>query len=203
MFFLDYPNLYCNWRKDIASFFPLEFPNSSLEIIYPEVFFSIQNKYKFDFVFVFTKLITNGNIETKTIFLSHEFQHAYQNINNKQLYYYGCILDHYIDNSVISNGKLPLEYDAEKKSKYVAASLIGENKITRFIEEKLDNDDFPEYLWEILISKDMQKEYSLKNEILKLWEEHKIQENIDLLKNKSDSTEDDKKILEMYDFANS
>ncbi len=184
IFFLDYPNSYEAMKLDFAYIFPMDYPNSSLNIKFFDVFQSIRNKNYIDFVFVFTKLITDGDKWTKTIFLSHEFQHAYQYIRNKQLYYFGRILDNFSDVMKIPKEMLPLEYDAMRESKYITTSLYDEGKITRFTKEKLDNNDSPKYLWAFLNSKDIPKDYNVENEVLKLWEEHGIQEKIDGLKKK-------------------
>jgi len=203
MFFYHLPNLYQNWPKErgIATFFPLDTPNSGITEKCPEII--VQNKKKVDFEFLFTRLVTEGNELEKTYYMSHEFQHAYQYINNKQLYYYGCILNYYLADKEIEIERLPLEYDATKESKYVTTSLYGEENVIQFIEKNLADKDQMKWPWVILNSIKPDKEYDWEKEIQRLWKKYDLEIKIKELKTKKSMNKSQIKIIEMYDFANS
>jgi len=185
----------------VATMYPLEYPNSGLPVDHPELELIYQQYINLDFFFYFTRIVTKGDLMARVINISHEFQHASQYTVDKKIYMYGCIIRHMLED-LISEVRSPIEYDAERKSKIIAYDLCGDRAVNELIESMLSNPDVPREFWEVLKSINIQEEFDLKNKILELWEDHKIEEKIQQLKKSRIKNYDQKKVIEMYNFAN-
>ena len=158
LYFFHRPNLPQNWLYGTASFFIIGSPFSSMEIYFPHLAHVINKHSNLDFAFHFTRLITEGDDITKVIYVAHEFQHAVQYKRDKKMYFHGRIIHHFLADKHIEEEKTPLEYDALRKSKIVAAFLFGNNKVEEFIERMLLNPDMKKFIWAVFNSIDIQSE---------------------------------------------
>lgn len=210
LYFTHEPKSYLNWPHAPAQFFPLKCPYSDLKIQFPDLYKLTQNKANKEFLFHFTRIVTEGDETKKINYIAHEFQHAIQYIKHQKIYYYCIIIEYFLCKNLdkkqrlIVKVKLPHEYNALRHAKIVAISLCGKEGMSEFVKQMLNNPEFPddEPLWNQINSIDVKKRYNLKKEALNLWTFHKIEQKIEALKMKQKICCNDRIIIKMYDHAN-
>lgn len=181
----------------LATTFPLRYPNSGVDE-FKDIVSIHQTNIDLDFVIIFARNIFEREEIAQTINFSHEYQHAFQYINDKKTYFFGCI-EKYLLRDKISLIKTPIEYDAERKSKIVIYEIYGKDQIYEWVEssaKKIKHEFF-----EVFKDINVDVGYDLTKEVLRIWKENKIEEKIFRLRNKKNPTEDDLEILKLYDFA--
>lgn len=203
LYFNHFPNDYRNWRHGTATIFPLNYPHSNIDIEFPFLAISLQKYNCLDFAIHFTRLITEGDEITIAINISHEFQHAVQYKNSKKIYLYGRIICYFLGDQVISEEETPIEYDAIRKSKIIAYDLYGKEEVDEYVQRMLLNPNIKKYPSVLFHSIKINKDFNFENEVSRLWDEYKIEEKIEELKHYRDINNNQKKIIEMYDFASS
>ena len=177
---------------------PLRYPNSNMNTKYPYLIEKCNKYPNLDFAFPFARPVAVRSEMEKIIHISHEFQHAVQFKTNKKTYFYGCIIREYLGDKVISEQKVPTEYDAKRKSKIVTYSLCEKKEVDEFIQRMLADPSVPKTFWGIYNSIDIEEDYDFENEVLELWKIHNIEEKVDEFKKKSIRNVDQEKIIEMY-----
>ena len=150
LYFFHGPNSYQNWPpwKGVATFFPLDFPKTHLRMDYPQLYRLVREKYPaHNYAFHLTRIITEGDEITRTINISHEFQHASQYKENKKHYYLSRIIHNFLSDNVIEEENIPTEYDAIRKSKIVANELCEKSEVERYIQRKILELEGTKYFW--------------------------------------------------------
>jgi len=186
------------FNSAIATMFPLDYPNSRVSE-YEDLSSACKLKGDLHFAIYLRSDLFELDEIAQAINISHEFQHISQYINDKQAYFFGCIIRFLLVDK-IPELKTPVEYDAERKSKIIAYELYGSQKIDEWIElwaRKRKHDFF-----DVLKNIDVGASYNFSREVLSLWEENRIKEKIDKLKSVEKRTEDEETIFEMFDYAN-
>lgn len=184
-----------------ATMIPIKYPHSSLNE-FPNLAMICNYYPDLDFAFRFTKTHIEGDKLIKAINISHEFQHAVQYRKNKKTYFYGRIIHCFLSKNIIEEEKNPIEYDAIVKSKDVVISLYGKEMVKGMIDKRLSDSASIKSFWAIFNSINTEEEYHLEENIWQLWEKYKIEEEIRHFKMLRSNNYKQKKLIEMYDFAN-
>jgi len=206
LYFTHEPKSYLNWPHAPAQFFPLKCPYSDLKIQFPDLYKLTQNKANKEFLFHFTRIVTEGDETKKINYIAHEFQHAIQYIKHQKIYYYSMIIEYFLVKikNVLDKKKLPLEYDAQRQSKIVVISLLGKKNMDKFIKQMSNDPEFSDEisLWNLINLIDVKTEYDLEDEVINLWKNYNFEQKIDALKKKKNMSCDDRILIGMHDLAN-
>jgi len=184
----------------IATMYPLLYAGSALyEKEDDDDFSSACRSGEFDFAIILKLDFLEIDEIAQAVNLSHEFQHVLQYSKNKRVYLYGCIVRPLLSDEIPEMDS-PVEYDADKKAKLIAYGMFGREMVDHWIERnifKYQQPFFPRFR-----SISPEEDYNLEDEVLKLWEEHRVEETIASLRTRDTLSDDERKILEMYERAN-
>jgi len=190
-------------QNRFATMIPIKYPHLNLNYEFPNLAMVCNDNPDIDFAFRFTRTHIEEEELVRAINISREFQHAVQYRKNKKTYFYGRIIHWFLSDNIIEEEMIPIEYDAIVKSKYVAINLYGKETVEEMLDKIFSDPKSIKCFWAIFNSINTEEEYHLEDNILKLWDEYKIEEKIRNFKRLRSSNYNKKKLIEMYDFANS
>lgn len=184
-----------------ATMIPIKYPKTHIYEEFPDLADVCDEYSNLDFAIYVTRHVIEGNEIRLVIDLSHEFQHVFQYVQNKKIYFYACIIRDLLRNK-INEVSTPIEYDAERESKVISYNLCGEDRVNEFIDNMIANPDIKKMeFFEIFKSIKIDKKYNLKDEVLKLWSIYGIEDKINNFKRDMNINSNQKSVIEMYDFA--
>jgi len=177
--------------------FPLDYPNSA--VTEHEDLSSVCNlNSDFHFAIYIRRDIFDLDEISKIVNISHEFHHIFQYIKDKRSYLFGCIVRYFL-NDIIPEVRSPVEYDAERKSKIVAYKTYGRKKVDEWIDSNANKTRH--IFFEVFRDINVDIYYDLTAEVLRLWKEHEIEDEIARLRILEKHDDDEKRIIEMYEYA--